>query len=309
MSEGNALQQKQQRIRHRLIVIGLLLLVAVSLFAATAPGRQIWRSVFRWTGFSPQVSGALRIHVLDVGKADSILIQCDGHTALVDAGTYPDGETVVDYLARCGVESLDYLIITHPDKDHLGGASVVLSEMDVGAFVRSKYFSEEYGEANAVLAEKSIPLKIVSPGDMLSLGGASLRVIGPLKEYEETNDSSLVFRLEFPGFSALFCGDIEEEAELDLLKASADLSADLLKVAHHGSNTSSKKKFLKAVDPDYAVISVGPDNNDLPSEKALLRLEDTGAELYRTDTDGNIVFAWDGEHLQIETEKRGIEEK
>lgn len=147
-----------------------------------------------------------------------------------------------------------------------------------------------------------VPVKTVGPGDSLPLGETSLEVLGPLEEYEETNDCSLVLRLDYLGFSALFCGDIEAQAELDLVKSGAALDADLLKVAHHGSASSSSRRFLEAVAPAYAVVSVGPDNSNLPREETLLRLEEAGATIYRTDTDGDLVFSWDGEQLSLWSE-------
>lgn len=290
----------KRRLLRGILLGALILLLA---FSMTPPGRQLWKALFRVSGFDSGVDAPLSIHVLDVGKADAILIQCENHAALVDAGTYLSGDVVVDYMARCGFPKLDYVIASHPDKDHIGGMAQVLSETGAGEFVRSSYFSEEYAEIDSVLEERDIPCRTVSAGDTLELGGASLSILGPVKEYDDTNNTSLVFRLEYKGFTALFCGDMEKEGEKDLVKSGAQLSADLLKVAHHGSQTSSSKRFLAAVDPDYAVISVGPDRNDLPDEKALLRLEETRTQIYRTDTDGTVIFAYDGETITVLTEK------
>lgn len=286
----------------RILLVFLALLALVS---ALPEGRRVWRRLFQQSGFSNETDAPLSIHVLDVGKADAILIRCEGHAALIDAGTYLNGETVVDYMARSNFPPLDYAIASHPDKDHIGGMGQVLLEAGAGLFLRSKYHEEEYEGLEEVLEEKAIPQRILSPGDTLQLGGAVLEVLGPVKEYEETNDSSLVLRLSYQGFTALFCGDVEEGAEKDLIKSGANLKADLLKVPHHGSDTSSTKRFLKAVQPSYAVISVGPDNNDLPKEEALIRLEETGAEVYRTDTDGTVVFTYDGEEISVITEHAG----
>lgn len=280
----------------------LWLLAVAAVVSLTSPGRRFWKSAFRLSGFDAGTDAPLSIHMLDVGKADAILIQCEGHTALVDAGTYLSGETVVDYMARCQMGPLEYAIVSHPDKDHLGGMPQVLSEAGAETFVRSEYFPEEYGEVNAVLREKDIPCQIVSQGDALSLGGAVLRFLGPVREYEDANDSSLVFRLEYEGFTALFCGDIEKAAEKDLVNSGADLSADLLKVPHHGSKTSCSKRFVKAVSPRYALIPVGPDSNELPDEETLRRLSDAGAEIYRTDIDGAIVFSVEDGACHIKTE-------
>ena len=160
----------------------------------------------------------------------------------------------------------------------------------------------EYRALEDAARSSAVPVRQVRPGESLSLGGTKLEVLGPLRDYEGTNDCSLVLRLDYLGFSALFCGDIEYQAELDLVKSSVDLDADLLKVAHHGSAGSSSQRFLEAVSPTYAAISVGPDNSNLPREETLLRLKSVGAEIYRTDTDGDLVFSWDGEELSLWSE-------
>ena len=296
-----AMRFEKRRFVRRVCLCVLAVVLALS---CTPPGSRFWQQMFRLAKFGGNIDAPLSIHVLDVGKADAILIECDGHTALLDAGTEVHGETVVDYMIRQGMDSLDYAIVSHPDKDHIGGMVQVLSEVTVGAFVRASYFEEKYGTVLPLLQDKSIEEQTVLPGDTIPLGSATLRVLAPLKEYEDTNNGSLVIRLEYQGFAALFCGDIEKEAERDIVDAYGDLlSADVLKVPHHGSNSSCTKRFLEAVSPQYAVVSVGRDNNDLPSEKILQRLDDYCRDVYQTDTDGTVVFAFDGAELQIITER------
>lgn len=297
-------KNKVKGIGEAAVIWTVLLILLVLILSATPPGRQLWHRLYGNSDFVSSAEAPLNIHVLDVGKADAILIECEGHSALVDAGTYLHGETVVDYLKRNGFSAVDYAIVTHPDKDHIGGMAQVLSEVSAGTFIWSGYFPEEYAPVRKLLADQAVPERVAASGDVLQLGGAALEILGPLREYEETNDASLVFRLEYQGFAALFCGDIENEAERDLAKSGADLSADLLKVAHHGSKTSSNRRFLEVVKPRYAVISVGPDKNELPDEKVLTRLFNMGAEIYQTDTDGIVIFSYDGEKVSVHTEKR-----
>lgn len=283
------------------IIAGLL--AALVLFCFTSPGRQALAALSNASGFGGRPGTALSIHVLDVGKADAILIRCDGHNALLDAGTAIHGDTVVDYLSRNQLGGLDYAIVSHPDSDHIGGMAQVLQEVDCGLFVRSRYFSDGYEQVDHVLRGRSIPQRVVAAGDSLPLGGARLTVLGPVREYEDPNNASLVIKLEFPGFSALFCGDAEQDAEFDLIDSGADLSADLLKVGHHGSATSTSYAILKAVDPEWAVISVGPDANNLPKETVLRRLESVCKEVYRTDVSGTVVLCYDGKQLSTRTER------
>lgn len=302
----------EKRIRRRTILfrIFLALFAVVILFSITPIGRSFWKNAFRDSSFSgPAIEAPLHIHLLDVGKADAIVLECEGHAAVLDGGNSGDGEIVSDYLSRCGISSLDYAIMSHPDKDHIGGMAQVLLENPVDTFVQGDLSpklepdSREYEDMLSALDTLSIGRKTVHPGDVLYLGGAQLKILGPVEEYSDTNSSSLVFKLIYGDFSALFCGDIEKEAERDLVKSGADLSADLLKVAHHGSKTSSSKRLLQAVSPQYAAISVGPDQNELPDEEVLRRLEEADIQLYRTDTDGNIVFSYTGTELWVETEK------
>ena len=290
--------------------------VAVLLiFSATSAGQEFWNRLFLLSGFrGPVETAPLEIHVIDVGKADALLLRCEGKTALLDGGTFASGDRVVDYLRRMGVESLDYVIASHPDSDHIGGLSQVLEELPAERLVIYPWPEEmrqadEYLALETAASENAVPVRKVRAGDSLPFGGIALDVLGPLEEYEGSNDCSLVLRLEYLGFSALFCGDIEYEAEKDLVKSGAALDADLLKVAHHGSAGSSSQRFLEAVSPEYAVISVGPDNSNLPREETLRRLESVGAAIYRTDTDGDLVFSWDGEQLSLWSEYHNILER
>lgn len=288
--------------------IALTLLVIVLVLSATPQGVSFWNRLYILSGFwGSMEETSFELHVLDVGKADAMLIRCEGETALLDAGTVVSGDRVVDYLYRAGVERLDYVIASHPDSDHTGGIAQVLEEMPVGELIVYPWPDEmkqslEYQALESSARKIGVTLREVSPGDHLFLGGADLEVLGPLQAYEETNDSSLVIRLDYDGFSALFCGDIQEKAELDLVKSQANLKADLLKVAHHGSAGSSSQRFLEAVSPQYAVVSVGPDNSQLPREETLRRLESVGATIYRTDVSGDLVFSWDGESLSLKSE-------
>lgn len=298
------LKHNRAEIKQKLRRICVVVAAVLVFFSATAPGRSVWKYLSEISGFSVKRTAALSIHVLDVGKADAILIECDGHSALLDAGTVLNGDTAVDYITRCGIENLDYAIVSHPDKDHIGGMAQVLTEVPVENFVRSHYFTASYSGIEDIIKEKSITERTVNAGDKIMLGGAEITVLGPLQVYDDTNNCSLVLLLKYRGFSALFCGDIEEEAETDLLQCYDDLTVDLLKVAHHGSKTSSSKDFLSAVMPKYAVISVGRDNNKLPTEKVLKRLDNVCLDVYRTDTDGNIIFEYDGNEINVVTENK-----
>lgn len=286
-----------------------LAVAAILLWSVSGPGRAFWNQMFLRSGFGgsdPDPAG-LEIHVIDVGKADAILVRCQGHAGLIDTGAGGDGEDVADYLLRHGVKELEFVLLSHNDSDHIGGLPTVLGELAVATLYQGELSVEEPSLEGAAM-DRALSgwegeRRSLAKGDSFSLGGASFSVLGPCRAYESSNDSSLVLRLEFGEVSALFCGDIEATAELDLVKSGQELQADLLKVPHHGSATSCSQRFVKAVMPQLAAVSVGPDRNQLPRAEALEQLEAVGAQIYRTDTDGSIVFSSQGEDFAIETER------
>ncbi len=297
---GEADLENRKKRKALLKRCGLLALAFLLVFSLTSQGRAFWRELFQVSGFGGTAQAPLAIHVLEVGKADAILIECEGETALLDAGTAVSGEVIVDYMARHRIASLKYAIASHPDNDHIGGMSQVLSEVEAECFLRAPYFSKKYEEVQAILLDQGIPEKILSAGDTINLGSATLQVLGPIKKYEDTNNSSLVIRLEYQGFTALFCGDIEEEAERDLAETyGAEISSKLLKVPHHGSKTSCTDQFLELVEPEYAIVSVGRDQNNLPAESVLKRLSGICDEIYQTDTDGTVIFTFQENRVQV----------
>lgn len=284
----------------RILYSLLVLLLALSM---TPPGMELWNRLCSASGLNYRDGQGqlLEIHVIDVGKADAILIRSQGHAALLDAGTVLDGMNVVNYLTRFGVEDLDYAIVSHPDEDHVGGMSEVLWNKPVKVLVQNndpgKAESPHYSDLQTAARRLSVECRRAEAGDSFWLGAACFTVLGPISYGDSANDNSLVIRLDCGDFSALFCGDAEKAAEKELAASGADLRADLLKVGHHGSETSSTQEFLDKVRPKYAVISVGRDRNKLPRESVLRRLEEMGAQVFRTDVSGDVVFQYDGDGL------------
>jgi len=290
--------------------LGVWLVVLALGFSVTPPGRQFFAQACYDLGFNDQRDqcGLLEIHVLEVGKADAILIRSQGHAALIDAGKPASSDYVADYLLRHHVQSLDYLIMSHPDNDHIGGMPGLLQDIPVGTFVQAEteYAWDEGSEFAAlqeILHEGSTGVTAMGPGDTFPLGSAVFRAVGPVGNFDDTNNSSLVLRMDCGDFSALFCGDMEYEAEQALILSGQDIDVDLLKVGHHGSSTSSSLRFVQETSPRYAAVSTALDKSLLPRDEVLERLENIGAEIYRTDTDGNIVFIYDGESVRVRLDK------
>lgn len=257
----------------------------------------------------PADSTGLTIHFLDVGQADCALLACDGNYMLIDGGNVEDGSLLVSYLQKQGVQELAAVVCSHAHEDHVGGlpsALAVFPTKAVYAPTRT-YSSQCFDDFVYYADQQDITITIPSPGDTFSLGSARVTVLGPVKSYADTNNTSLVLRIDYGSTSFLFTGDMEADAERDLLDAGKNLKVDVLKVGHHGSNTSSCYPFLYTVDPDYAVISVGTGNSyGHPHEEPMSRLEDADVTIYRTDTMGAIVCRSDGKTVTFETEKGSV---
>lgn len=245
--------------------------------------------------------GAFTVHYIDVGQADCALIQCGGEYALIDGGNREDGSLAVSYLEQQGVQELAAVICTHAHEDHVGGLPAVLAVYPTAAVYAptSTYSSNIFDKFLYYTDQQGLEVTIPSPGDTLCLGTSTATFLGPVQAYPDPNNTSLVINWVFGDTRFLFTGDMETEAETDLADFWGDenpaLQADVLKVGHHGSNTSTGYRFLNAVRPDYGVISVGKDNSyGHPHAEPLERLGQADVTLLRTDELGHILAFSDG---------------
>lgn len=255
--------------------------------------------------------GTLQIHFIDVGQADAALVICDGKTMLIDGGNKEDSNLIYSYLTRLNISYLDYVVCTHAHEDHVGGLAGALAAADAGVVMSpvTSYNSKAFSDFVQKAKDRGRELTVPKAGDVFSLGDASVTVLGPVKEYDETNDTSIVLRIVFGETSFLFTGDMESAAESDLIESGVTLKSTLLKVGHHGSGTSTSYRFLREVAPTYGVISVGKDNDyGHPTEVVLSRLRDADVILYRTDEKGDIICTSDGKNLSFTTAKGGSPE-
>lgn len=247
---------------------------------------------------------SLIVHFIDVDQADCALLECGGQYMLIDGGNRDDGQLVVSYLEQQGVEELEAVVCTHAHEDHVGGLPSVLAVYPTKAvYAPTKtYASKVFDDFLYYTDQQGLEVTLPVPGDTMTLGAAQVTVLGPVKTYAETNDTSIVLRLDFGQTSFLFTGDMEVAAENDMLDYWENRpgmpDADVLKVGHHGSNTSTGYRFLYEVSPEYGVISVGKDNSyGHPHAEPLSRLNQAGVVLLRTDELGTVVAVSDGQEV------------
>lgn len=250
----------------------------------------------------------LKVHFIDVGQADSILVQSPGgKNMLIDAGNNSDGEKIVSYLASQAVRSIDILIGTHPHEDHIGGMDTVINTFTIGKIfmpqvtTTTKTFSDVLTSAQA----KKLKITTAKAGAKLDLGAdIKLEMLAPnSKDYEEINNYSAVVKLTFGETSFLFEGDAEDVSEKELLQKKYNLKADVLKLGHHGSSSSTTTDFLKAVSPKAAIVSAGKDNDyGHPHKQTMEKLKKEGISVYRTDESGTIICVSDGKTITFNVE-------
>ena len=248
--------------------------------------------------------GSIKIHYIDVGQGDCELIHVGNAAMLIDAGNAEDGDNIVRYIKDQGIKKLDYLILTHPHADHIGGAKDVVNALEIDKIIMPKVSHNSKTFEELLLAIKAKGLEITSPipGHDYKLGEASFNILAPnSSSYDNLNNYSVVTKVNLGKTSFLFAGDAESASENETISAGFDLKSDILKVGHHGSNTSTSKQFLKAVNPKYAVISCGKGNKyGHPTQATLNNLAASSVEIYRTDDSGTIIATSDGERISFD---------
>ena len=253
---------------------------------------------------TPAVSGeGLTVQYIDVGQADCALLECDGEFLLIDGGNRDDSQLLVSFLEQQGVKELAAVVCSHAHEDHVGGLPAVLAVYPTKAvYAPTKtYSSSIFDKFVYYTDQQGLDITIPSPDDQFTLGQAVVTVLGPVKSYADTNDTSIVLRVTYGETSFLFTGDMETEAENDMLdywEGKVDWKADVLKVGHHCSNTSTGYRFLNEVNPAYGVISVGKGNDyGHPHKEPMSRLRQAGVTILRTDELGTIQAVSDGKEV------------
>lgn len=240
--------------------------------------------------------GTLTVHFIDVGQADCQLIELpNGEVMLIDAGNNDDASLIKKYIKKLDIDTIDYLVGTHPHEDHIGSLDAVIENFNIGTLYmpNAEADTKTYRSTMETIRKNNIDPVITYAGETIYADSdLKIEVVAPVKDYEDLNNASIVIHLTYKDSTFLFTGDAEELSENDI---TADIEADVLSVGHHGSSTSTSDSFLKRVDPMYAVISCGKDNDyGHPHRETIQKLEDDDITIYRTDEMGTIICSTTG---------------
>ncbi|MBD7970350.1 MBL fold metallo-hydrolase [Paenibacillus gallinarum] len=254
------------------------------------------------------LKGKLTVHYIDVGQGASQLIQTpNGKTMLIDGGNNDDEQVMVSYLKKQGISKVDVIIGTHPDADHVGGLDAVVDAFDIGKIYMPKVSSNTKTFESLLTSIKNKGLKVTTAkaGVTIDLDNQlNIKMIAPVKTYDDKNEMSAVVKLTFNKNTFLFTGDAESGSESDMINSGVNLKSDVMLVGHHGSNSSTSQAFLNAVNPTYAVIQVGDNSYGHPTSNILKRLHDKKVKIYRNDLQGTIVFTSNGTTIKPSVSER-----
>ena len=242
----------------------------------------------------------LEVHYIDVGQGDATLVKLGKHAMLIDAGPEDSGTKLQSYLQKQKISSLDYLILTHPDADHIGGGDVILTKFDCEQVMMSSLSKDtaSYRDIKSALKYRNYQAFEPTAGSTYKLGDAEFTIVGPTQESEDANNSSISLLLTYGDSKFLFTGDAQEEEEADILASKVDIEADVYQAGHHGSKTSSSEEFMQAVNPTYAVISCQEGNSyGHPHAEVLNRFRSMRIKVFRTDEQGSIIAYSDKKNI------------
>lgn len=253
------------------------------------------------TEASTSVNGTLSIHFIDVGQADSILIIDNDKSMLIDAGNNADEDLVVNYINNQGISKLDVVIGTHAHEDHIGGMDKVISSFDIGNVYLPKQPSttKTYEDVLSAISNKGLKINSPTPNTTFTLNSAKATILAPnSNSYEDINNSSIVVKVNYGNNSFLFMGDAEELSENEILNKGYNVAADLIKLGHHGSSSSSSENFLNSVKAKYGIISIGAGNTyGHPTKEVMELLKNKEITVYRTDENSTIIATSDGKNI------------
>ncbi len=302
--------------RYKVKFICLIIIVGLFFELLTLFGITSWQKLLSATNLvdsvKPQNSN-FSVYYLDVGQGDCTIVICDDKVLMIDTGTINQFNTLRTNLYMLEIDTIDYMLLTHPHDDHIGSASEIISHYNVSTILMPSISSENfvtsltYDNLIEKISENNVTPKSVSYGESFMLGSAVVEILSPIKQDDNINNMSVVAKINYGSTSFLFTGDSEKETEKQILREKYDVSANVLKVSHHGSNTSSTDAFISAVNPEYVIISAGSDNNyGHPTLDNVDKFNDLGIKQFITSFDGNITVTSDGDNLSIISENNLI---
>ncbi len=302
-----------QKERRKTFVISLLCIVALIISILELFGVTNWHKVNVFTRAVDGIKVAdtdFAVYYLDVDQSDCSIIVCDGKVMVIDTGSYPQLAEIQEALYALEVEVIDYLVVTHQHDDHMSCAERIIEIYDVKNIIMPKLSEENtvntetYTRLLRAIADYNVNPIVAQHGNTFDLGSATVDILAPLKQYKELNNMSIVMKITYGETSFLFQGDTESQVENDLLYSDYDLTADVLKLGHHGSKTASTEKYLDAVNPQIAIISCGQGNSyGHPRVTVMEYLAERNIDYYITVDSGDITVASDGKDVKVFTEK------
>lgn len=248
----------------------------------------------------------LKVHYLDVGQGDSIFIELpNNETMLIDAAESYQSENIINYLKNLNYQKIDYVIGTHPHTDHIGGLKDIINTFEIGKIYMPKVVSttKTYESLLMAIKDKNLKINTAKAGtSIIDTDALKINILAPNNNtYTELNNYSVVTKITYGTTKFLFMGDAEKLSENEIKE---DVTADVIKIGHHGSNTSSSIDFIKKVNAKYGIISVGLNNKyNLPKEETITNWENSGTKIYLTSINGTITAISDGTNIKIESEK------
>lgn len=312
----NGYYSNKRKKKEKLAIIIAVLISIFSLFMSFLDSK----GIFTWSDLN-NATGALdgpvnpdssfSVYYLDVGQGDCTIIKSNDTVMMIDTSTEARTDDIYEAMQSLNLEKIDYLVITHQHDDHMGSATNILNRYEVKNIIMPKLSDINmvttfaYEELLQTIANKQVNAIPATVGSNFMLGDANVTIFSPSQQDEDLNNMSIVLKVVYGETSFLFQGDAERKVENQLLSSDFDLSADVIKLGHHGSNTSSTDKYLKAVNPQYAIISCAADNSyGHPHNEVINRLKKYNIDFYITALTGDITITSDGKNLSVATQNR-----